>query len=314
MRSSKPIHSRFSDRINWAALAGAVAIGMLILPAESGFAQKGGGGAPPPNPEIAFMESGIKVMNADGTNVRTLVSSKTVYAPCWSPLGDKLAYFDMSASNGGIWTVKLDGTAKTRIAAFPANGQVSIPDWSRGTAPDGNQKIAFAVHAPGGSGDIYICNPDGTGLLNVTNTPTASEHYVAWSRNSSQLVVTRSDAAPLQLVQIQLGMVDGNLAVVSELPILLAAGYYPGGHMRWANNSDTVVYENSGLWLLDVALGTSRRLTSTSSDQNASFSPDDSKIACGRGSIRKINAADGSSLGTISGKGSYAYWKRPPLP
>lgn len=312
-------------------LFAAVFATLCALPAH---AQKGGGSTPPPNPEIAFSDSGLKVMNADGTNVRTVVSAKgseTANYPCWSSNGAMLAFFGSFSSGGvGLYTVNLDGTGKRRIV--PTTSYV-MPDWSRQAAPDGIRKIAFTYYGqPGASGaqrDVFIVNPDGTGLLNLTNTPDVSESYCAWTRDGSQLAFTRLAGslgqAWRELVTITLGLdPGGNLIPVSEDVIWQAPTGIDIVQPRWANGYDGVVFGNTlnglvRLYVLDLSQVTpTLRLLTAGSDGDErfpSFSSDDSKISFMRGGFAPgiyTVSAGGTGERRVSKSGFAPSWKRAP--
>jgi Tol biopolymer transport system component len=317
MKFSLLVRNRMWDRAGWALATGSLAIGLLAGSTGPGLAQKGGG-APPPSPEIAYVDGGINVINADGTNKVLLVKSSGAAFPCWSASGGKLAYFDSTQS--GLWTVNVNGTGEARIVAYAGNGWLSHPDWSRGAAPDGWEKIAFDVMDATGRTDIWICNPDGSGLLNVTGTPGFSEKYAAWTRDSSKLVVERLVPAheeggvwvPAedQMVEIQLGMQSGTLVVQGETVIRRGPGF---SYLRWANGSDTVAFVQNGIRFLYASTGTEWQLSANASDRAPSFSPDDSKVLFDRSGIRVIDIATGVET-LIARRGYHPYWKRPPLP
>lgn len=56
-----------------------------------------------------------------------------------------------------------------------------------------NGQIAFASYEWCCAYDIYVVNPDGTGLTNVTNTPDVSETGPSWSPDGTRIAYTRSD-------------------------------------------------------------------------------------------------------------------------
>ena len=56
-------------------------------------------------------------------------------------------------------------------------------------APNG--QIAFSNSPACCDFDIFVVNPDGTGLTNLTNTPGSSEHDPTWSPDASQISYTR---------------------------------------------------------------------------------------------------------------------------
>jgi len=321
-----------------ATAAFAVTLFCLLLPTKAANAQKGGT-TPPPNPEIAYSDSGIKVINADGTNVRTVVvvkGSESANYPCWSFNGASLAFFGSFTSSGvGLYTVNLDGTGRRRIVTTTT---YVVPDWSRQPAPDGIRKIAFTNYGqPGVSGaqrDVFIINPDGTGLVNLTNTPDVYESYCAWTRDGSRLVFTRLSGtqgnAWRELVAVTLGLDGGGNIVPAAEEIIWQA---PVGldivQPRWANGYDGVVFTSTlngllRLYVLDLsqAIPDLRLLTASSDgdERFPSFSMDDARIAFLRGGRAPgvyTVGADGSAETRVTKSGFAPSWKRPlpsPIP
>ncbi len=64
-----------------------------------------------------------------------------------------------------------------------------------------NGKIAFSSDVPDGDFDIYTMNPDGTGLLNVTDIVPGNQSEPAWSPDGTKIVFANGD--------------DGNLWVIN---------------------------------------------------------------------------------------------------
>lgn len=58
-------------------------------------------------------------------------------------------------------------------------------------APNG--QIAFSNSPECCQFDIFVINPDGTGLTNLTNTPGASEHDPTWSPDATKIAYSRDD-------------------------------------------------------------------------------------------------------------------------
>lgn len=119
----------------------------------------------------------IYVMNADGTNVKQIISNSTAATnPRWSPSGAQIAY--VATDNGGwyyeIWVTDPAGKAQIRLT------KGVTPLWS----PDGS-RIAF--HGGVDSHlEIFSIKPDGTGLMNLTNSP-ADEFGFSWSPDSKSI-------------------------------------------------------------------------------------------------------------------------------
>jgi Tol biopolymer transport system component len=84
---------------------------------------------------ITYVNSGIYVMNSDGTNRRLLNATGNV--PSFDPTSTKIVYAD-----NGIWTINVSGGPPTEITSAGDGGR--HPAWS----PDGTQ---IAYHASVGS-------------------------------------------------------------------------------------------------------------------------------------------------------------------
>ena len=82
----------------------------------------------------------------------------------------------------GLWVVNADGSNRTRLTT---NGDDSNPIWSHVT-----NQIVFASDREG-NWDIWIVNPDGTGLRQLTNSPN-SDVTPTWSVDG-QWIFFRSD-------------------------------------------------------------------------------------------------------------------------
>lgn len=276
----------------------------------------GGGSTPPPNPAIAYVDGGIKVMNEDGTNQRLVVSGGSAHAPAWSPDNSELAYWGNHNYVRGIYRVRLDGTDRRLVTPFTSAYILwTYADWSPQPTLDGNHKIAYEdSFVPDGDIDIYVVNPDGTGKVQLTNTPDVWELYPVWL-SDGRLAFDRWDIGH-ELVVCELGLVDGQIAIVSET-VADATGDHSelGAAQTQATLAfNRVVGSNARVLLLD-ALGNMRLLTAgtTGDERRASFSPSDAKLSFWRGGrkggIFTINA-DGTGERKISSKGYEPRWKR----
>jgi Tol biopolymer transport system component len=154
------------------------------------------------DPEVGNQD--VWVMNEDGSNKVNLTHNRDTdttfnqIQPKWSPDGNKIVYVSSdSTGNTSIHTMNADGSHDT-VLETPAGAQQ--PDW--GT----NGKIAFVARGdtfPGSvyvNYDIYTMNADGTGLVNLSNTP-APESYPSWSPDSSKIAFMKivEDQNPTEL-------------------------------------------------------------------------------------------------------------------
>jgi Tol biopolymer transport system component len=120
----------------------------------------------------------ICVMKTDGSNLQRLTNNPEYDSwPKWSPDGSKITFTNCGGSNGfgcsgtpHIWVVNADGSNPTQLADILAYGSA----WS----PDGT-KIIFGG-ANSGAAELFVMNPDGSGLTNITNTPDRVEYSPSW--------------------------------------------------------------------------------------------------------------------------------------
>lgn len=132
----------------------------------------------------------IFVGHSDGSPGFTRLTSNlgTDQDPAWHPDRTKIAYTCDHGTGGGWGICIRDVTAPmadpptTVLLGDMAND--TDPEWS----PDGT-KIAFKSDRGGGSGrDIWIMNADGSGLFNVTNSPSSDDEDPSWNPDGTRLV------------------------------------------------------------------------------------------------------------------------------
>lgn len=156
--------------------------------------------------------------------------------PRWSPDGTTIAYHSADLQLGWeVYTMNPDGTGKTNVTGNPSSDFATSRDLVHGWTPDGRLVIhstrdsvpsAYLMNAAGtfeplfdslgyetpywspdgasvavvtvqdGQGDVWVFNADGTGGVNLTNTPDAYEHFShfsgqPWSPNGSRLAIQR---------------------------------------------------------------------------------------------------------------------------
>ena len=142
----------------------------------------------PDGTEIVFSafggdQSGIFVMNSDGSNVRSIMTGP-LHFPKWSPDGKYIAF---DGEPGGclfeIYIIKADGSDMRKITTHPGGcGEYNkSPSWS----PDGKQLVYSSTHRnPDPGTDIYIINVDGSGETALTHGKTDLHNggfYPSWS-------------------------------------------------------------------------------------------------------------------------------------
>jgi hypothetical protein len=134
----------------------------------------------------------IYLVNADGTGLVNVTQSGSISDPrhpAWSPDGSQLAFDACAPGCWGVYVINVDGSGLHELAgpASTADVRYVAPKWS----PDG-QKIAFLGWTWNGVDnlpyDIYTINADGTGLTDITNTPSFDERSFDWSPDGSRIV------------------------------------------------------------------------------------------------------------------------------
>ena len=131
----------------------------------------------------------IYVIAVGGGTPRRLTSNNIdeAYA-AWSPDGSMIAFSGRQLGQGGMWTIKSDGSNggnPTKITSFGGNYADLV--WSRG-------RIYFAASATphGGDYNIYSVLPDGGSWSFHANGP-GDDRSPSWSPNGTQMAFTNSN-------------------------------------------------------------------------------------------------------------------------
>ena len=136
----------------------------------------------------------IALLKTDGTDLKEITSEKsTIRAehPSWSPDGTKIAYQEGNLTDYSIWVANSDGSGKVKITEKPISG--TAPAWSLdgGKIAFTNNFIIRTTSSEQMGCEIYIMNPDGSGLKRLIKE-TSSELNPEWTPDGSILFLRAS--------------------------------------------------------------------------------------------------------------------------
>jgi Tol biopolymer transport system component len=172
------------------------------------------------------------------------------YGVSWSPRGDEIYY-----GNGGIWTIRPDGTGRRQVSPVGAAGALSA----------GGAQLVFGVafRPRNGGTDRYhafgVVNADGTGY-HVVTTHAYNEYGEAWSPSGQRILYGRADGKGIYVIGS-----DGrnNHRVTRDAP-----PEADWGALAWSPDGGSIVYDtgtykNTDLYVIGADGRDKVRLTNT---------------------------------------------------
>jgi TolB protein len=133
----------------------------------------------------------IWVMNGDGTGQRRLTCNDTFdLGAVWSPDGKTIAFYgydvDNAAAGAHVYFIPADDGDCTDQTPLNVDMQSRFPSWSV------SGKIAFDDSTgPTSGSDIWVVNPDGSGLQDLTNDPAVRNIRPDWSPDGRKIVFVK---------------------------------------------------------------------------------------------------------------------------
>jgi Ca2+-binding RTX toxin-like protein len=122
----------------------------------------------------------LRVMNADGSGVRSLGPSGSVSGPAWSPDGTRILYSRSDFGNS-VWVVGADGRGDRMLIENAVGGR-----WS----PDGG-RIVFLRSGAGERLHLWVATADGASGRPLTAAG-AEDRSPSWSADATEIVFERN--------------------------------------------------------------------------------------------------------------------------
>jgi Tol biopolymer transport system component len=240
-----------------------------------------------PGPHSVALTQIIDNCIVGGQNPRpvTVTAGQTVNVDfavtCGVPSTARIAFVSDNPGVRDVFTVNPDGSDRMRLTDGLA-GLSDSPQWS----PD-RSKIVFQGGPSGG--EIYVINADGSGLTNLSNTPSGTENESGpkWSPNGSRILFAKttiipSDAGDTEATDLYAMNANGS----SPVPLTTTHTEGTAGGYNWSPDGSVVAFESTpagmlqGVYVVSASGGTATRLSGTGVASWApSWSPDGRKIA-----------------------------------
>ncbi|MFC2000197.1 hypothetical protein ACFLXE_05520 [Chloroflexota bacterium] len=223
-------------------------------------------------PFMTMIDSGIYIMDADGSN-RTLAISPPIgiRSPSWSPDGRRIVF--AVDYRGGISTVGIDGT--NPIPVVSQMGQYNITDWPS-YSPDGS-KIMFAADL-GEGWQLFVVESDG-GNESCLSPPDVDDMSPAWSPDGTRIAF---DSKRAGLPEIYVMNADGGN------PVRLTENMFKDLAPTWSPDGSRIAFVSTRDGKADIYIMRSdgsnvTRLTDNDiAEIDPEWSPDGRKIVfCG---------------------------------
>ncbi len=253
--------------------------------------------------------SEIYVMNADGTELNKIVSSKKMKTkgawianPVWNPSGDKI-FFQLTQPGSILVVINRDGTALKTIANNLSDMEsilAFLPEagwWQSNLklSPD-TTKMAFEFEkkSEGSNGRVYVADVDGSNLRKLYS---GTSDNPVWSHDSKKIIF-RTIGEQSSLIKINM---DG-----TDIKYLSNGTKYRS--YEWSPDDNQILYLSSkeingkeqwNLYIVNADGTGTKEILIGSSIENPSWSLDRSKILFQNNNNAYTVDADGTNLKNI---------------
>ena len=190
----------------------------------------------------------------------------------YSPSGAELAFCSNRGGNYEIWTMPADGSDEQQLTHL--GGRSLFPDYS----PSGEQVAFEGGTDPAASPDLWRIDVDGTGAVQLTDTPGVPERFPVWRPKRGlgigQIAFVRNDTVHGSQIWLMRG--DG----AKQQP-LTSDATLKDQLPDWSPDGKWLAYEAAGdIWVMRADGSEQQNLTSTPEVEfGTAWSPDGQRIA-----------------------------------